>query len=31
MKLTEIIETKSGKIRGYIEDAVEIFKGIPYA
>ncbi|MFX1568838.1 MAG: carboxylesterase/lipase family protein [Promethearchaeota archaeon] len=31
MRLTEIIETKSGKIRGYIDEGVEIYKGIPYA
>ena len=31
MKLTEIVETKSGKIRGYIDDGLEIYKGIPYA
>jgi para-nitrobenzyl esterase len=30
MKLTEIIETKFGKIRGYIDDGIEIYKGIPY-
>lgn len=30
MQLTEIIETKSGKIQGYINDGVEIYKGIPY-
>ncbi|MHA1459354.1 MAG: carboxylesterase/lipase family protein [Promethearchaeota archaeon] len=31
MNKTVIIETKSGKIQGYKEDGVEIFKGIPYA
>jgi para-nitrobenzyl esterase len=31
MKKTRIIETKAGKIQGYIEEGVEIFKGIPYA
>lgn len=31
MKRTEIIETKSGKIQGYIEDSINIFKGIPFA
>lgn len=31
MKELKIIETKSGKIQGYIEDGLEIFKGIPYA
>ena len=31
MEKTEIIETLSGKIRGYKNDGLEIFKGIPYA
>ena len=31
MKYTEIIETSSGKIRGYSEDGLDIYKGIPYA
>ena len=31
MKFTEIVETKSGKIRGYIDNSIEIYKGIPYA
>ncbi|MHA1729217.1 MAG: carboxylesterase/lipase family protein [Promethearchaeota archaeon] len=32
MKRTEIIETKNGKIRGYIdEEKINIFKGVPYA
>jgi para-nitrobenzyl esterase len=31
MKKTEIIETKSGKVQGYVEDGVKIFKGIPFA
>ncbi len=31
MKKTDIIETKSGKIQGCIEDELGIFKGIPYA
>jgi para-nitrobenzyl esterase len=31
MKKTEIIETLSGRIRGYIIDDLSIFKGIPYA
>ncbi len=26
-----IIETKSGKVQGYIENDVEVYKGIPYA
>jgi len=28
---TEIIETKSGKVQGYISNGIKIFKGIPYA
>ncbi len=28
---TDIIETKSGKIQGYIDSGIHIFKGIPYA
>ncbi len=31
MNKTKIIETKSGKIQGIIENKLEIFKGIPYA
>jgi para-nitrobenzyl esterase len=31
MKKTEIIEINSGRIQGYIEDELKIFKGIPYA
>ena len=31
MKKTEVIETKSGKIHGYCENGLEIFKGLPYA
>lgn len=31
MNKTAIIETKAGKIQGYTEDGLEIFKGIPYA
>ena len=31
MKLTDIVEIESGKIRGYIDDGIEIYKGIPYA
>jgi para-nitrobenzyl esterase len=31
MKKTEIIETTTGKIQGYIENSISIFKGIPYA
>ncbi len=28
---TDIIETKSGKVKGYRKNGIEIFKGIPYA
>ena len=31
MKKTEIIKIKTGKIQGYIENGLKIFKGIPYA
>ena len=31
MEKTEIINTKYGKIQGYIEKGIKIFKGIPYA
>ncbi len=31
MKKTEIIETKAGRLQGYMEDKIYIFKGIPYA
>lgn len=31
MKETKIIKTTTGKIRGYMEDGLQIFKGIPYA
>jgi len=30
-KKTEIMETKAGKIQGYINKDISIFKGIPYA
>ncbi len=30
MKKTEVIETHSGKIQGYTENGLEIFKGIPF-
>jgi para-nitrobenzyl esterase len=30
MNKTVIIETKSGKIQGYKENGIEIFKGVPY-
>ncbi|MFW9824709.1 MAG: carboxylesterase/lipase family protein [Candidatus Thorarchaeota archaeon] len=30
MEKTKIIETKYGKIQGYIEQGIKIFKGIPY-
>ncbi len=29
--MTPIVETKSGKIKGYTSDGLQIFKGIPYA
>ncbi|MFW9825211.1 MAG: carboxylesterase/lipase family protein, partial [Candidatus Thorarchaeota archaeon] len=28
---TEVVETTSGKVQGYIEEGTKIFKGIPYA
>ncbi|MFX1448345.1 MAG: carboxylesterase/lipase family protein [Promethearchaeota archaeon] len=31
MKKTRIVNTKSGKIQGYLENSIEIYKGIPYA
>ncbi len=31
MNKTAIIETKSGKVQGYKQNGLEIFKGIPYA
>ena len=31
MDKTKIIETKSGKIQGYIQEGLHIFKGIPFA
>jgi para-nitrobenzyl esterase len=31
LKKTSVIETKSGKVQGYLEDELEIFKGIPFA
>jgi para-nitrobenzyl esterase len=31
MKKTEILSTEAGKIRGYIENNILVFKGIPYA
>lgn len=31
MKRTRILNTKLGKIQGYLEDTIEIYKGIPYA
>ncbi|MFW9949020.1 MAG: carboxylesterase/lipase family protein [Candidatus Thorarchaeota archaeon] len=31
MKRTRIINTKLGRIQGYLEDSIEIYKGIPYA
>lgn len=31
MEKTEIIETNSGKVQGYIDEGIHIFKGIPFA
>ena len=31
MEKTKVIETKYGRIQGYIEKGIKIFKGIPYA
>ena len=31
MKKNDIVETTTGKLRGYIESGLHIFKGIPYA
>ncbi|MHA1727737.1 MAG: carboxylesterase/lipase family protein [Promethearchaeota archaeon] len=31
MKLTGIVKTKYGDVRGYKEDGMEVYKGIPYA
>ena len=28
---TPIVHTKSGKVAGYIENTIEVFKGIPFA
>ncbi len=30
MNKTDVIETKSGKIQGYIDNGIHVFKGIPY-
>lgn len=31
MKKTKIIETNLGKVQGYVQEGINIFKGIPYA
>ena len=31
MKKTDVIKTKSGKVQGYSENGLQIFKGIPFA
>lgn len=31
MENTKIIETKNGKVQGYIDKGIKVFKGIPYA
>ena len=31
MEKSNIIETKTGKIQGYKQEGLEIFKGIPFA
>lgn len=31
MEKTKIIETKSGKLQGYVDKGIQIFKGIPFA
>jgi para-nitrobenzyl esterase len=31
IKLDKVIKTRSGKIQGYLENGIEIYKGIPYA
>ncbi|MHA1884497.1 MAG: carboxylesterase family protein, partial [Promethearchaeota archaeon] len=31
MKKTKIIEINSGKLQGYIDKGIEIYKGVPYA
>ena len=28
---TEVVETTLGKVQGYIEEGINVFKGIPYA
>jgi len=31
MKKTKIIEIGSGKLQGYIDKGIEVYKGVPYA
>ena len=31
MERTKIVDTKAGKIQGFKDEGIEIFKGIPYA
>jgi len=31
MKNTKIIEISNGKLQGYIDNGIEVYKGLPYA